>query len=100
MILDQITPDFSAYYYLCPNICSTCNLTMSEMMCRICCPDMLSDPISFTDISYSAMVSSWVQNSFSWSGLRMVYQNWVQENDIEKHVMASKELSAFIRNFN
>ena len=104
LILDQISPDFSSYYYLCPNSCSTCNLTMSEMMCRICCPDMFSDPISFTDIfmenSYSAMVTSWVQNSFSWSGLRTVYQNWIQENDRDQHVMASKELSAFIRNFN
>jgi hypothetical protein len=37
-----------------------------------------------------------VQNSFSWSGLRMVYQNWIQGNDRDQHAMASKELSAFI----
>merc|ERR1719186_1644713 len=104
LILEQITPDFSPLFSVCPVDCLTCSETSSQMFCRLCCPDLFPDPISFsslaTESSYSAMVTSWLQSSLRWTGLHTVYQSWLQPSAREQHDTASKEVKALIRNFN
>merc|ERR1719186_1621640 len=104
LILEKITPDFSPLFNVCPEDCPTCSETSSEMFCRVCCPDLFPDPISFTSLakesSYSAMVTSWLQSSLRWTGLHTVYQSWLQPSAREQHNTAGKEVKALIRNFN
>jgi len=102
VILEQITPDFSPYYYICPMECLTCNETSSEIVCRFCCPDLFTEPISFTSVAmetgYSQMVGSWLLESIAWTGLKPVFQSWLDGNAREQHDV-SGELKALIRNF-
>ena len=78
-VLESIMPDFSPYYSLCPERCPDCTLSTSEILCRICCPDMFHTPLAYTDMvmestyTYSARVMVWMQEQLSSFGLRLVY---------------------------
>jgi len=98
-------PDFSPYYFLCPESCSDCTVTLSEILCRICCPSMFPSPLYYTDTiientyTFTARVLAWIQNTLSLSGLRLVYQNWLQKDDPFIQSTSEEEINALIRNF-
>jgi len=105
LILDQITPDVSPLYYICPHECSSCNETATEIVCRVCCPERFTEPISFSSIAmqsgYSAMITNWLLDSIEWTGLKPVFGSWLQDEtyDREAHDSASGELKSLIRRF-
>ena len=66
-VLQSIMPDFSPYYYLCPERCPDCILSTSEILCRICCPDMFHTPLHTQIWSWRAPTPT---QPGSWPGCR------------------------------
>ena len=104
-VLQSIMPDFSPYYYLCPERCPDCILSTSEILCRICCPDMFHTPLAYTDMvmestyTYTTRVMAWMQEQLSSLGLRLVYLNWVLNDYSNNQNQSMQEIRALIRNF-
>jgi len=107
LIFEQITPDvsLSPLYHICLHHCSSCNETATEIVCRVCCPEQNSEPISFSSMAmqsgYSVMITNWLLDSMAWTGMKPVFGSWLQSqgNDRQAHDSASVELKSVIRRF-
>jgi len=107
LIFEQITPDvsLSPLYHICLHHCSSCDETATEIVCRVCCPEHNSEPISFTSMAmqsgYSVMITNWLLDSMEWTGMKPVFGSWLQGqgNDRQGHDSASVELKSVIRRF-
>jgi len=102
VIYDELIPDLSFMYTFCPADCLECDLTSSEVLCRFCCPDLFSNPISFQSVLTENLYSQWLEDTFIGSGFRTVYSMFTggeEEVNREQLDASSSELRALIKNF-
>ena len=107
LIMDQVTPDLSSLYPICPKECRTCNESSTEIVCRVCCHELFTEPVSIvkmmtTQNSFSGMIYNWLVSTLDWAGLTPVFSSWLQDEGFrgrEGHDMASQEVKALIRRY-
>ena len=107
LIFDQITPDvsLSPLYYFCPHECASCNTTVTDLVCRVCCPEHFSEPISLASMAmqsgYSEMFTNWLLDSMEWTGLKPVFGSLLQGQGHDRQALdsASGQIKSLIRRF-
>ena len=95
--------DLSSLKYDCPAECLACEASSSEILCRICCPDLFNKPLSFAKLSTQSEYSDIFYNNLvdraTMAGLTPVSCSLVQSEGRLGRDMARVELNAMIRRF-
>ena len=101
LVTEEIVPDFSSIYPSCPSSeCIDCEKAESVVMCRVCCSNLYTNPISYSDVyGYSAFSLDWLVDIAEWSGLRLIFQS-LQGAERQPHSRTlTQEVYAFIQKF-
>jgi len=106
LIFEENLPDLSPLLDLvCPIECSpsTCGESMSEIVCRVCCPDLFTEPFSFAKLStlsgHSEIFYKMLEEKMLMAGLTPVCSSVIQEGARLGHNTARGEVNAMIRRF-
>merc|ERR1719228_750295 len=103
LIQDQDEPDMSFLHHLCPHNCGACSDSRSEVVCRVCCPELFTEPISVfklsTQSAHSELLYNFLAEVAESTGHTPVSSSLLQNSGRFGHDMARGEVKAMIRRF-
>jgi len=103
LILDQDEPDLSFLHHICPQECEACSESTTEVVCRVCCPELFTEPISVIKLSTQSTQSEILYNFLAEvaesTGHTPVSSSLLQNSGRLGHGMARGEIKAMIRRF-
>jgi len=103
LIMDEDEPDMSFLHNICPQECGACSESRTEIVCRVCCPELFTEPISVIKLStqsaHSEIFYKFLVKVAESTGHALVSCSLLQNSGRVGHDMARGEVKAMIRRF-